>query len=74
MLAVRIECDHAIAHAARSGESAVFKCENVNQCVSIDVVEVVAVWNVGIVVQKKRCEVCVFTIEVNDVGNEVSLL
>ena len=71
---MRVERKHAIAHAAGSGELPVFEREEVNQNIGVDVIEVVAVGNVGTLLAKQSRDVGVFAVEISDIGVEASLL
>ena len=74
VLAVGVEGEKAVAHAAGCRELAVFDLEHVYEAVGVDVVEAVARRHVGGAVAEERRQVRVLAVEVDQVGCEAALL
>ena len=74
MLAISIESQYAIAHAARSHQFAVLHRQLMNQGVGVYVIEVVANGHVWRLAAKDRGEIRILAVEVEDVCHEMSLL
>src|SRR5581483_3886274 len=71
---MRIKRQHVISHSARRRQLAVFEFQHMNQRVRIDVIEVVAGGSIRVLMQEKVGQVCVFSVVVNNIGNELPLL
>src|SRR5437016_10268286 len=71
---MRIQREHAIGRAARSGELAVVECEGVDECVGVDVVEIITRGNLRGTLREQSREVGVFAVEIDNVRIEASLL
>src|SRR5215469_17423820 len=74
VLAMRIECQHAVPHTTRSSELSVLEREQVNQRVRIDVIEVVTGRNVRALSAEERGKVRILAIEVHNVSIKAPLL
>ena len=74
MPAIGVKTKQAIGRAARCGDDSILDAELMNEAVGIDVVEAVALRNVGGAVGKNGGEVRVFPVKVDEICAEMPLL